>query len=69
VDPQLIAFLAATFLLAVTPGISAAVVVSNVLQRGRAAGLLAASRPRVHRALHAAMGLVLLLLGWLVLTS
>jgi threonine/homoserine/homoserine lactone efflux protein len=42
-DSQLAAFIGVTFLLAVTPGISTAVVVRNVLARGRRAGYMAAA--------------------------
>jgi threonine/homoserine/homoserine lactone efflux protein len=43
VDSQLLAFIALTFLLAVTPGISTAVVVRNVIAHGRRGGYRAAA--------------------------
>ena len=72
-DPQLLAYLAFTFILVVTPGSTTAVVVRNALRGGRDAGLRAAAGAAVGNTSHATaagLGLALVFARWpLALTA
>jgi threonine/homoserine/homoserine lactone efflux protein len=67
VDPLFLTYLVFTFILAVTPGSTTAVVVRNTLRGGRAAGLAAAAGAAVGNTSHAtaaALGLAVLFTQW-----
>jgi threonine/homoserine/homoserine lactone efflux protein len=67
VDSQLLAYLAFTFILVVTPGSTTAVVVRNALRGGREAGLRSAAGAAVGNTSHATaagLGLALVFARW-----
>lgn len=66
-DPLLVAYLAFTFILVITPGSTTAVVVRNTLSGGRSAGLAAAAGAAVGNTSHATaagLGLAVVFARW-----